>query len=211
MIGLFGGAFDPVHFGHLRTALEVCQSLGLHELRLVPTGRPPHRDPPHAGAAQRLAMLELATADQPGLIVDPRELHREGPSYSVLTLRELRAAAGATPVCMVLGRDAFYGLDRWWRWEEVLDLCHLVVVERAQGVAPPAMAALLEERRCGGAAQLAARPSGLILPLSVTRLDISATDIRAQVAAGRSPRYLLPDAVYDYIRRHGLYSQATER
>jgi len=211
-IGVLGGTFDPVHFGHLRSALELLESLALAEVRLIPCGHPPHRQPPVAPAAARLAMLELAAAGQVGLRVDARELERPGPSYMVDTLAALRAEVGATPLCLILGADAFLGLPGWHRWQELTELAHLVVMHRPGWELDHALAAplaqLLALRRVHEAAALAAQPAGSILLAPVTPLDISATAIRAQIAAGRSPRYLLPDAVWDYIRSRGLYAAA---
>ena len=208
-IGVLGGTFDPVHFGHLRPALELLETLDLAEVRLIPCGQPPHRKPPRATAAARLAMLELAVANQPGLRVDPRELERPGPSYMVDTLASLRAEFGTTPLYLLLGSDAFLGLPDWHRWQELPQLAHLVVMHRPgwaldDDLAAP-LAQLVDTRRVYEAAALAAQPAGNILLVPVTPLDISATAIRALIGAGRSPRYLLLDTVWEYIRAHGLY------
>ena len=208
-IGVLGGTFDPVHFGHLRSALELLETLGLAEVRLVPCGHPPHRSPPRAPASARLAMLELAVTGQPGLRVDPRELERPGPSYMVDTLASLREEQGTRPLCLILGSDAFLGLPGWHRWQELVQLAHLVVMHRPgwdldDNLAAP-LAQLVEARRVYEAAALAAQPAGSILLVPVTPLDISATAIRTLIAAGRSPRYLLPDVVWEHIRAHGLY------
>ncbi|MEW6647712.1 MAG: nicotinate-nucleotide adenylyltransferase [Pseudomonadota bacterium] len=208
-VGILGGTFDPVHFGHLRAALEMQEILGLAEVRLLPCGQPPHRVPPRASAADRLAMLELALAGQSGLRVDCRELERPGPSYMVDTLTSLRAELGASPLCLLLGSDAFLGLPQWHRWRELLQLAHLVVLHRPGWTldsVPASLAEVLAAQRISAAAELMLRPAGGILLQPVTPLDISATAIRAQIAAGRSPRYLLPDAVWDYIRRRDLYA-----
>jgi nicotinate-nucleotide adenylyltransferase len=211
-VGILGGTFDPVHFGHLRAALEMLENLGLAEVRLVPCGQPPHRHAPVASAAGRRAMLELAVAGQPGLRVDGRELERPGPSYMVDTLAELRAELGATPLCLLLGSDAFLGLPQWHRWQELLSLAHLVVMHRPgwrlDDSLPAPLAGLLAARRVAAAADLAAQPAGHILLTAVTPLDISATAIRALIGAGRSPRYLLPEAVWEHIRTQGWYNAA---
>lgn len=212
-VGLFGGTFDPVHFGHLRPALECLEALGLSELRLIPAAVPPHRAAPVAKPEQRLAMLRLAVADQPGFVVDGRELQRPGPSYTVDTLRELRAELGPQrPLCLLLGTDAFLGLSTWHRWEELPALAHLVVMHRP-GFPREALAeradepvrALLAPRQRAQAADLHAQPAGGIWLQAVTALDISATAIRHTIAAGASARYLLPDAVWRYIEENGLY------
>ncbi len=212
MIGILGGTFDPVHYGHLRTAWELCESLDMRELRLLPCRQPPHRGEPAATPEQRLAMLERALAGQDRLRIDTRELDRPGPSYMVDTLASLRGELGKTPLALVLGADAFAGLAGWHRWERLIELAHLVVVARPDG--PPSLpgpvAALLARCRVADAAALRSAPAGGILEAAVTPLAISATAIRAQVAAGRSPRYLLPDAVLAYIEDGGLY-RAPER
>lgn len=207
-VGILGGTFDPVHYGHLRSALELQEALELKEIRLLPSAVPPHRPAPRASAEQRLAMLRLAIAGQSGLSVDSHELERSGPSYMVDTLTSLRAELGDTPLCLILGADAFLGLPSWHRWQELNDLAHLVVMHRPGWSVESAEAALkaqLRERRLDSASALAAKPAGGIWLQPVTQLDISATALRELIAAGRSPRYLLPEAVWDYIRAQGLY------
>jgi len=208
-IGLLGGTFDPVHHGHLRTALELYQSLGLAQVRLIPCRIPPHRGQPHAAAEARLAMVAAACAGTPGLAVDDRELKRAGPSYMVETLESLRAELPETPLALIVGTDAFLGLPTWHRWAELPTLAHLLVVHRP-GWHPPesgVMAELLAERRLPGPAGLRRAVAGGILPCEVTRLEISATAIREQLAAGLNPRYLLPDSVLAYIETHGCYAR----
>ncbi len=213
MIGIYGGTFDPVHFGHLRAALEVYQGLGLHEMRLLPCYQPPHRAPPVADARARLTMLRSAVGtDTRGLVVDNREMRREGVSYMVDTLVSLRAALNDEPLCLVLGADAFLQLHRWRRWEEIISLAHIVVTHRPGWTlaadAPnldPVLARLWRDCHVGDVAELAAAPAGRILQFTITQLDISATRIRAMVARGESPRFLLPEKVWNLIRLQGLY------
>ncbi len=162
MIGILGGTFDPIHHGHLRCAQELLQDLPLDEVRLVPCRIPPHRDTPQASAEQRLRMLKAALDGAPGLTVDDRELSREGPSYTVDTLHSLRAEFGATPLCLIVGMDAFNGLDRWHRWQELIGLAHIVVAHRP-GWLPPqagAVAELLSSHAIQSATELRARPAG---------------------------------------------------
>jgi len=209
MIGIFGGTFDPVHFGHLRCALELLQDLSLTEVRLIPCRIPPHRDTPCASAEQRLRMLRAALDSTPGLVIDTRELSREGPSYSVDTLQSLRAEVGATPLCLILGQDAFNGLDSWHCWQELIELAHLVVAHRPGWTRPQSgpVADLLIRHGVTAAAPLHQQPAGCILPWAVTALDISASFIRATVRTGKSPRFLLPDAVWRIIASEGLYAE----
>jgi nicotinate-nucleotide adenylyltransferase len=212
-LGLLGGTFDPVHYGHLRLAADVQRALALPELRLVPANDPPHRDAPHAGAADRLAMLALALEEFPQLSVDDREILRQGKSYTVLTLEELRAEDARRPLLWIVGADALLGLPGWHRWRELFDLAHLVVVARP-GVAleaalPRELAPEWQARLVTDPAALRARPAGTIYRQAVTPQPISATAIRATLARGpdgvASLRGLLPDRVLTYIDRNGLY------
>ena len=207
MIGIFGGTFDPIHYAHLRTALEVQQQLELTELRFIPAAIPPHRPQPLASAQQRLDMVRLAILDQPGMTVDGRELEREGPSYMVDTLASLRDELGEVPLVLILGMDALLGLPAWHQWTRLIELAHMVVMERPGAVLPEQgeLAELVREHRSEEVARLAQQPAGTVLFVSVSQLDISATDIRARLAAGASPRFLLPDAVLDYIHEEALY------
>jgi nicotinate-nucleotide adenylyltransferase len=210
MIGIFGGTFDPVHFGHLRPALEVKQALGLREMRMIPAFQPPHRESPVANPGQRLTMLRAAVGGEPDLLVDNCEMRREGESFMVDTLTALREELGDEAMCLVLGSDAFLQLDRWHRWRDIPELAHIVVTHRPgwqlnMHEANPELQELWRERQVTDDAQLVASPAGNIILQAVTPLEISATQIRALVAAGENPRYLLPDAVWNLIRIHGLY------
>lgn len=213
-IALLGGTFDPVHYGHLRFADAIRQRLALPEVRLVPARDPPHRGGPQASAPDRLAMLELAVAEFPGLVVDPQEIARAGKSYTVLTLEALRAGAPARPLLLLLGADAFLGLPTWHRWRELFSLAHLVVVPRP-GVAlaealPPALVPEWEARVTRDPAVLFSTPAGAIYEAYVPPQPISATAIRAALAQGAAGRQriaqLMPRAVLAYIDQHGLYS-----
>jgi nicotinate-nucleotide adenylyltransferase len=207
-VGVFGGTFDPIHFGHLRTAFEVLQAVRLREVRFVPAGDPPHRDPPRVDAVQRLEFVRAAVAEQPGFIVDDREIRRSGRSYSVLTLEELRAELPATPLCLIVGMDAFVGLPAWHRWQELLELAHVVVAPRPGWEAPAAgvLGDLLAERGVDAAEALHNALAGRILIQPVTQLEISSTELRDLLAAGRDPRYLVPDSGRALIRAHHSYT-----
>lgn len=204
---VFGGTFDPVHYGHLRAAAEVRELLDVSDFRLMPAGQPPHRDDTGAEAYHRLAMLELALAPYPDLTVDEREVRREGPSYMVETLATIRSESREAPVILCLGQDAANKLDGWYRWRELFDLAHLVVMKRPRSRPryPEAVAEALSARQVTSTAQLMREPSGSVRNLEVTQLAISSTDIRRQLASGRDPRFLLPATVLAYIRKHGLY------
>jgi nicotinate-nucleotide adenylyltransferase len=212
MIGVFGGTFDPIHFGHLRPVLDCLQALALDQVRFVPLRVAVHRPQPLATAEQRFAMVEAAIAGQPGLLADPRELKREGGSFSFDTLMSLRAELGCErPLCLLVGGDAFAGFLSWYRPMEILGLAHLVVMGRPGLPALPGTGAsrelkgLLDERGCDGREALCAAPGGRILCQPVTALDISSTRIRGLIGQGLSPRYLLPDPVLGQIEEAGLY------
>jgi len=208
MIGILGGTFDPVHFGHLRPALEIQQALGLDEVRLVPSHVPAHRSQPHASPQQRLAMLNAAVDGDPAFTVDSREYEREGPSYTLDTLQSLRAELAGTSICLLLGMDAFREFASWHRWREIPDYSHLVVMTR-QGVPPPErgeLADFISLHRVADAAPLKSRASGLLLFHGVSRLEISGTQIRKLLAGGQRADFLLPEGVLRLIRSEGLYS-----
>jgi nicotinate-nucleotide adenylyltransferase len=209
MIGIYGGTFDPVHYGHLRTALEVQEAAGLDEVRFIPCREPPHRQAPEASPEQRLNMLELALSNgEPGFRLDTRELDRPGPSYMVDTLASLRREIGSRPLCLIVGLDAFHGLPSWHRWRELFDLAHVIVMRRSGSEAgfSEQLAPLIRERMSGEAGRLKDKAAGAILLVDVTQLDISATRIRDALKSGKSPRYLTPDPVLDFIRAARLYA-----
>jgi len=212
-VGIFGGTFDPIHFGHLRTAFELLHALRLAEVRLVPAGNPPHRGVPLCDARHRLDMVRAAVADQPGLVVDDREVRREGPSYTVLTLRELREEAPGRPICLLLGMDAFLGLPQWHEWRSVFDLAHVVVAHRPGWTAPDAgtLGELIAARGTLRVEDLHESVAGRIHVRPVTQLEISSTDLRDLIVAGQDPRYLLPDAVRALIRDTGCYHPRATR
>lgn len=210
-IGVFGGTFDPIHVGHLRTAHELMTALGLAEVRFVPCRLPPHRPPAVAPEALRLRMLEAALEGLPGFTVDGRELRRPGLSYMVDTLTSLREEVGPRPLCLLLGQDAFLGLPTWHRWREIPDLAHIVVARRpgAQSIDGEA-GELLRARATASPADLARSPAGRVLLRDVTQLEISSSAIRALVAAGGDPRFLVPDAVLELIAKTHIYANPRE-
>ncbi len=207
-IGILGGTFDPIHFGHLRTALEIQQALELKEVRLIPCYQPVHRKLPLASATDRLAMVRAAIANEPALTVDDCEIQRQTPSFTIETLENLRTNLPDTPLCLIMGIDALLGLPGWHRADEILQFAHLVVAHRPQYQLPKTgiVADLLKAHLTHSAPSLHEILAGQIYLHPVTPLEISATDIRRQIASGKNPRYLLPDAVYKYIEEHGVYS-----
>lgn len=205
MLGIYGGTFNPVHYAHLRTALEVGEIFALETVKLIPCHLPPHREEPEVSAAQRCRMLEIAIADTPGLAIDRRELDRAGPSYMVDTLQSLQVDHPATRLLLFIGTDAFAGLQRWHRWQALFDYAHVVVMTRP-GYQMPALPVELSMRLTWDKPLLNERQAGLLYFQGVTALDISATAIRQLLADGRNPKFLLPDGVIDFIRQHHLYS-----
>ena len=215
-VGLFGGTFDPVHIGHLRTAVELRKVLSLSEMRLIPSACPPHRTQPDSSAEHRLAMLQLALGHglgsntaEPKLIADDRELRREGPSYTMDTLTEVRAEIGTkTPLFLCIGMDSLIELNQWHRWRELTSMAHIVVAARPGWHLPKSGEVLkfVREHRATSIEQLQETPAGKILMMEMTLLPISATGIRQALQRGESIRYLVPDQVIDYIRQHQLYS-----
>ena len=212
-VGIFGGTFDPVHIGHLRTAVELRKVLNLTEMRLVPSAIPPHRSQPQANAKQRMAMLKLALgydtdSSEPGLVVDDRELHRQGPSYTVDTLRDIRQEIGTdAPLCLCIGMDSLVNLNQWHQWSELTDIAHIVVAARPGWHLPNSgeIVEFVKTHRATQTEQLQSQPSGKVLILEMTLLPVSATGIRQSLQKQQSIRYLVPDQVIDYIRQHQLY------
>lgn len=211
-LALMGGTFDPVHMGHLRSAEEIVSLLGVKTIRLIPSYIPPHRSLPGTSAQQRLNMLQLAVQDNERLKVDDREVRREGRSYSIDTLAEIRREVGdAEPLCFVLGIDAFRLIETWHRWRELTDYAHLVVIDRPEGTesdAPQTVSEALSgwiESRKGEPKSLSSTPSGSVCFIGLTQLAVSSTSIREMVAAKQSTRYLLPESVRNFIDENGLY------
>lgn len=209
-LGVLGGAFDPVHIGHLRGAIAVREHLGLERVDLLPAAQSPLKDTATVTAANRLAMLEAAVRGVPGLGVDARELAREGPSYTVDTLIELRREVGqALPLIWIVGTDILPALPKWSRWQQLLELAHLVILERPGSYSPPlAVTQWLDQHRIDQNALLMSAAGG-VMTLDQPVLDIASSDIRTLLAAGRDPRFLLPDVVMEYITQHKLFMRDT--
>lgn len=209
LVGVFGGTFNPVHYGHLRSALELVECLGLEQLRLMPSAQPPHREVPACSAEHRAAMVALAVEGEPRLACDVRELQRPGESYTIESLIELRGELSAeVGLCMVLGCDAVLDITQWHRWQELLEWAHIVVIARPGWTLPDtgAVAQWLSAHRVDDAQALRQKTAGCITIKELRPLAISATEIRDLLAAGRSVRYLLPQSVLDYIHEHTLYT-----
>ena len=210
-VGILGGTFDPIHYAHLRLAEELADALDLARVRFVPASIPPHRASPQVSATHRADMVRLACADNARFLLDDRECRRAGPSYTVDTLLELRAELGsACSLCLLMGLDAFLGLTTWSRWERLFELAHIVIAHRPgfaldPAAVPATLARELDARRAQSTRELRQSWAGLVWLQAITPLDISATAIREAIRERRSPRYLLPDSVLDYIHRSSLY------
>jgi nicotinate-nucleotide adenylyltransferase len=213
-IGILGGTFDPIHYGHLRAAAEVRDQLRLDAVHLIPASVPPHRPAPAAPAEARLAMTALGCAEFPGLVADDREILRPGPSYTVQTLQEMHEETPGRPLAMIIGSDAFCGIASWRRWEQLFTLAHFIVIDRPDrpfllDALEPALKIQCERRLTTDAMRLSRQLAGAVIRLAVTPQPISATALRAALAGGAEARArirgLLPAAVLAYIERNQLY------
>lgn len=209
---MFGGTFDPVHIGHLRTCVELRDYLNVQQMHIVPCARPPHRVQPTVSAEHRLAMLRLAIDAEPGLLADDRELRRQGLSYTVETLQGLRSEIGQdAPLYLCVGMDSLVNLDSWHRWRDIVELAHLVVVARPGWHLPTSgsVADWVQGKLVSDATSLGATPCGRILIRAMTLLPVSSSMLRTSLIQRRSVRYLVPDQVLNYIHQHQLYRQGS--
>lgn len=204
LIGILGGTFDPVHYGHLRPALEVMEEAGLDEVRFLPNHQPPHREQPWLASATRKQLVQLAITDESRFVLDERELNRDGPSFMVDTLADLRCDFPEATLCLLMGSDAFAGFTHWKEWQAILGLCHLIVMTRPGFELASLPSQPLQISACisHDAHALRNSPHGLILLQSVTPLDISASRIRQCLRQGLSIRYLVPDSVIRFLNQH---------
>jgi len=207
-MGIFGGTFDPIHYGHLRTAFEILQALHFDEVRFMPCGHPPHRIKQISDAELRLKMVRVAINPQAGFVVDDRELLRDGPSYSVDTLTMLREEFPLRPLGLIIGMDAFLDLPKWHRWREILQLSHIVVAHRPGWRVPNMgpLGKLLANTGTHRVRNLHQTVSGHIFIHGVTQLDISSSEIRKLITAGGNSRFLIPDGVRELIDQSGCYA-----
>lgn len=208
-IGIFGGTFNPIHFGHLRMAQELTDALNFDEVRFIPAANPPHKNALAISAEHRAAMVQLSIADNTGFSFDDRELHRAGASYTIDTLLSLREDLGMqTSITLLMGSDAFTKFDTWHRWQEIIQLCHIALVQRPQAEAnklPKILETFLHNHYTEHSDDLHTAPAGFVTMRQVTALDISSTAIREAFKHGYSARYLMPDSVIEYIHTHKLY------
>lgn len=207
MIGIFGGTFDPVHYGHIKPALCIKQALHLSQIRFIPNRIPPHREQPWLSVEQRLALLKLALQEYPDVVVDDRELQREGPSYMVDTLKSLHHDFPDETLCLIIGMDAFLGITLWHQWRSLFDFCHLVVTQRP-GFKPEMLAKkmsaedyqFLAEKITHDVDALTSQAQGKILLKSVPQLDISSTQIRANILKDEDVCQWMPKTVCQQLR-----------
>jgi nicotinate-nucleotide adenylyltransferase len=210
-IGLYGGTFDPIHYGHLRPNLELSERLSLAQVRFIPAAQPAHRKQPQCSAQQRLEMVQLAIKNEPRFVLDDREMQREGASYMVDTLMSLRHDYPKQSLCLLMGMDAFENIDKWSRWQELLNYAHIVVSQRPnscfsdQSHWPKSIQAYYQYHKATHRQQLQDLLHGKIQLEVVTQLSISATDIRQRLKKHQSVRYLMPDAVINLIKYNDFY------
>lgn len=206
MIGLYGGTFDPIHYGHLRTALDVLQLLHLEHIKFIPCAYPAHREKPVASAVMRLQMLRLAISKQANFIVDRRELDRQKPSYMIDTLKLIRAEVGQQALLLIIGADTFKYLSSWHQWQKIFDYAHILVMSRPGSIVQiEAEQEFLHAKLTKHLPDLSISSGGYLYFQEVTRLDISATRIRKIFATGAKAQFLLPDQVIDFINSRHLY------
>ncbi len=203
-LGVFGGTFNPIHFGHLRTALELRDYLKIDEVRMVPCHLPSHRERPGVSSLHRMAMLECAVSQTQGLVADGRELDREGLSYTINTLNSFAAEFPGRDLALIVGVDAFSNFTQWYKWQDILTLCNLVVVNRPNSELSKSAQNLLDERK-EPSYELCKGHVGHIIVCSLTHLDISSTKIRSYLAKGKEADFLIPFSVKRYIKKHALY------
>lgn len=209
-IGILGGTFDPVHYGHLLPAQETMQKLALAQMRLMPNHIPPHRPQPIASAQQRLIMLQLAVSSMPGFTVDDRELRHHRPSYTIDTLIQMRLELAETPLCFLIGMDSLLSLPHWHRWRELTDYAHLIVSVRPGWTAPRQgeLADFILQHQIDDPADLHRHIQGGLYWMQNTPVDLSATQLRADLAAGRAVAGRIPAATADYLQQQRIYCRS---
>ncbi|WP_168171533.1 nicotinate-nucleotide adenylyltransferase [Lacimicrobium sp. SS2-24] len=209
MLGIFGGTFDPVHYGHLRPVAEAATTLGMDEIRLLPCHIPPHKQAPQSSPEHRLNMLRLACQEWPLFVVDQRELQWNKPSYSVDTLADFRREFSQQPLLFFIGMDSLCHLDSWYQWSSLFDYCHLVVCQRGDFLPKfnVNIQRLLDQRQTKDVAALKHQRNGLIYLAKTSKIPVSSTAIRAALSRGVVDPDWLPDSVLAYINQHHLYTQ----
>lgn len=200
MLGIFGGTFDPVHYGHLKPAQDVMRELGLSKVLFIPNSVPPHREQPDLPTAMRIELLQLAVSDYNGFELDLREIDRSGMSFMLDTLISLKQDYADEKLCLIIGMDAFLTISHWYQWRSLFDYCHMVVTARPGFELPADLDAELRDRLVDSADALEQNESGKILIKSVSLLDISSSEIRQRVANAEDISELMPRNVYSKYR-----------
>ncbi len=211
LLTIFGGTFDPIHNGHLRLSLSVTDELELDEIFLMPAKVPPHRPAPDTSIEKRIEMLEIATKICPKLKIDLRELKREGPSYTIDTLKQMREELGnEQPIAIVIGMDSFLQFNKWHKWQEIIKLCHIIIAPRPNfsfEIDNKDINDLYNLHKTDNILDLKSSPAGSIYILkNAQKLEVSATQIRELFCQGKSAQFLIPDLIFDYILKNRLYS-----
>ncbi len=205
VVGIFGGTFDPIHRGHIEIARYVHRTLELDHVRFVLSAQPPHRRPTIASTADRAHMLELAIAGEPGFVADPREQQRRGPSYTIWTLRSMRGERPTQPLALIVGMDAFQSLNTWYCWEQILALCHLIVLPRPGWTSSDKHVDWYRDTISSDPSELDRASAGKVYACDAPLIDVSASAVRRKIQDGEDVSADLPEAVWGYIRKHGLY------
>lgn len=208
MIGIFGGSFDPPHFGHIKSALALLENFEFTQIRFMPCQLSPHKENVFADAQHRWQMLNLVCSSQSKLVVDDRELIRQGPSYTIDSMVELREEIGGNQsLVLIVGIDAYLAFCKWHRYEEILSYCHIIVLHRPGYSLSKSGCEkeYYELNKTEDSKLLATQSHGKIYKSKLEKLDISSTLIRETIAQGKQPKYMLPGNVWNYVRRNKLY------
>lgn len=207
LVGIFGGTFDPIHYGHLNLAQELLQQLPLDEIRFIPCQIPVFDKTAQASPQQRLAMLQLALSEHTKFVIDERELNRLTPSYTVDTLLSLRNEINKASLCLIIGTDTLNDLTRWHRWHELIQLAHFIIVLRPDYPLPQSgeVADLIQQHQINDAQLLKQKSAGYIYIANTKPSTISATEIRHKIAADINIENLLPNNVLKFIKQENLY------
>jgi len=207
-IGVFGGTFDPIHYGHLRASHEILHALKLNEIRFIPCGNPCHRDHVFTDAELRLQMVKMAIKDQKNFLIDDREVRQKELSYSIDTLISLREAYRNSSLCLIIGLDVFLNLHKWHRWMEILDFAHIIIAHRPGWSIPRSgiLADLIKSKGTNDIKELHITTHGSIYIQAITQMEISSTEIRNSIAKGLDLNFLVPKSVIDIIKEFNLYT-----
>lgn len=193
LLGIFGGTFDPLHIGHLRTVIDVQQSLSFSAIHLIPNNVPAHREQPVLDAQQRYQLLQKVLKNVAGLVADDREIKRQGVSYMVDTLRDLHQQFPQKHLCLIIGTDAYNDFCQWHEWQDIMQLAHLIVMQRA-GVAAMVNKEL-DPQRTKEADDLLNAKAGRVYVQNVSQLDVSSTAIRQMIQQQQSIQFLVPENI----------------